>query len=220
VAPDPADNEISRLPERSERGRSQRQNGGRTGFNNRPLSCLLLCVFYNLNYASRRNMFDKRNLLEEKNIRLIFTISLILKGVFALLEVLGGIFAYFTSQQFLLRIVSAITQDELIEDPKDLIANYFLQSARQISVSSQHFIAVYLLSHGVIKLLLVIGLLRRKLWYYPSAILAFTLFILYQLYRFSYTHSIWLLFMTILDVVVIGLTWHEYKFLRRQKAVR
>jgi uncharacterized membrane protein len=165
-------------------------------------------------------MFGKKNLLEEKNIHLIFTISLILKGAFALFETLGGILAYFVSRQSLLDFVGAITQDELIEDPKDLIANYLLQSAQHLSLTSQHFIAFYLLSHGVIKLLLIIGLLSRKLWCYPSAIVVFGLFIVYQFYRFSHTHSIWLLVITILDAVVIWLTWHEWKYLRRTRAAQ
>ena len=77
------------------------------------------------------------------------------------------------------------------------------------------FAAVYLLGHGVIKLWLIIGLLREKLWYYPTALVVFGLFIVYQLYRYSFTHSIWLLLITIVDLVVIGLTWHEYRYLRR-----
>ncbi|MHB8885982.1 MAG: DUF2127 domain-containing protein [Methylovirgula sp.] len=63
------------------------------------------------------------------------------------------------------------------------------------------------------KLWLIIGLLRKKLWYYPVAIVVFGLFIAYQLYRYAFSHSVWLLLITVLDVVVIGLTWHEYRFL-------
>ncbi len=59
------------------------------------------------------------------------------------------------------------------------------------------------------------GLLREKLWYYPIAIIAFRLFIAYQLYRFSFTYSLFLLFITTIDAVVILLTWHEFQYLRR-----
>ncbi len=157
----------------------------------------------------------KQFLKEEKNIHLVFEVSLILKAIFATFEILGGIFAYFISQQFLLSVVSTITADELAEDPRDLISNYFLHSAQNLSISTQHFTAFYLLSHGVIKLFVIIGLLRKKLWYYPTALVVFGLFIVYQLYRFSFTHSIWLLLLTALDLIVMWLTWHEYKYLRR-----
>jgi uncharacterized membrane protein len=107
-----------------------------------------------------------------------------------------------------------MTREELLEDPRDFIANYLFQSAQHFSVSARNFTAVYLLSHGVIKLWLIIGLLRQRLGYYPVAISIFGLFIVYQLYRFSLTHSLWLLVITAVDVLVIGLTWHEYRYLR------
>ncbi len=157
-------------------------------------------------------------LFEEKNLHLAFEISLIFKGIFALLEIAGGVVAYFISQKFLLNVVLAITQEELTEDPHDIVARFLLQSAQDLSISSQHFTSFYLLSHGVIKTFLVAGLLRGILWYYPVAITVFVLFIFYQLYRFNFTHSIWLLLITLLDVIVIWLTWHEYTYLRQHRS--
>lgn len=155
-------------------------------------------------------------IFKEKNLHLAFEITLILKGIFALLEIIGGILAYFMTQELLLRLVVAITQEELTQDPRDFVARYLLQSAQDFSVSSQHFTSVYLLSHGIIKIFLVAGLLRKKFWFYPLAIIVFVLFILYQFFRFSVTHSFWLLVITLLDVIVIWLTWHEYRYLRRR----
>lgn len=155
-------------------------------------------------------------IFKEKNLHLVFEITLILKGIFALLEIIGGILAYFMTQGFLLRLVVAITQEELTEDPRDFVARYLLQSAQDFSVSSQHFTSLYLLSHGIIKIFLVAGLLRKKFWFYPLAIIVFVFFILYQFFRFSVTHSFWLLVITLLDVIVIWLTWHEYRYLRRR----
>lgn len=152
---------------------------------------------------------------DEKTIHLLFQVSLVLKGLFALAEIVGGIGAFSVSQDFLLSFVHRITQEELGEDSRDLIANYLLRSAEQLSVSALHFAGFYLLSHGAIKLWLIVGLLRAKLSYYPVAIAVFALFIAYQLYRFSFTHSISLILITIVDIAVIWLTWHEYKYLRR-----
>jgi uncharacterized membrane protein len=157
-----------------------------------------------------------KKLLDEKNIHLVFEISLIFKGVIALVEIIGGILVYFVSQTFLMNIVLNITQDELTEDPKDFIAHYLIQSAQNLSISSQHFAGFFLVSHGIIKMFLIIGLLRKKLWYYPTAIVVFGLFIVYQLYRFSFTHSLWLLLITLIDVVVIWLARHEWKYLRER----
>lgn len=160
-------------------------------------------------------MLSGRKFLDETRIHLVFEVSLVLKGVFAFFEIVGGILVYVVPQRFVLTVVALLTQAELAEDPRDLIANYLLHAVQNLSVSTRDFTAAYLLSHGVIKLWLIAGLLRERLWYYPTAIIIFGLFIVYQLYRFSFTHSVFLLFITALDVVIIVLSWHEYGYLRR-----
>ncbi|HET9641558.1 MAG TPA: DUF2127 domain-containing protein, partial [Candidatus Paceibacterota bacterium] len=136
------------------------------------------------------------------------------KALFALAEIAGGIAAYFVTRHFLLNLVLLFTQQEVIEDPQDAIAHYLLVSAQSFSVSTQHFVALFLLSHGLIKMFIIVGLLRKRLWYYPTGMVVFGLFIVYQLYRYSFTHSVWLLLITLLDVLVLLLTWHEYGYLK------
>lgn len=162
----------------------------------------------------------KSRVLEEKYVHLAFEVSLVLKAVFAVAETLAGVGAYFVTQQLVFGLVERITREERLEDPRDFIANYLFQSAQHFSLSTRNFTAAYLLSHGVIKLWLIIGLLRQRLWYYPVAIVIFGLFIVYQVYRFGLTHSLWLLLITAVDVLVIGLTWHEYRYLRARVSPR
>ena len=138
-----------------------------------------------------------------------------LKGAFAAVETIVGIGVYFVTEQFVFKLLERITREELLEDPRDFIANYLFQSAERFSLSTRNFTAVYLLSHGVIKLWLIMGLLREKLWYYPVALAVFGLFIVYQVYRFTLTHSSWLVLITVVDIVVIALTWYEYGYLKR-----
>lgn len=152
--------------------------------------------------------------MNEKKAHLAFLISLWAKGVFAVSEVLGGIATYLVTPGMLTDIVRAVTQEELAEDPRDFIANALLHAAQNLSISTKSFTALYLLSHGVIKLWLVIGLLRERRSYYPVALGVFGFFIVYQLYRFTFTHAPLLLVITAVDVVVIGLVWHEYTTLR------
>lgn len=159
-------------------------------------------------------MRRRYNIWSEKGIHLVFEVSLWLKGVFAVAEILAGIAAYLVPRQFLVGLVLWVTKDEFAEDPHDLIANFLLHSVQNISIGTQEFAAVYLVGHGVIKLWLIIGLMRKRLWYYPASIVVFGLFIVYQLYRHTFTHSVWLLLITVLDIIVIGLTWHEYRYLR------
>jgi uncharacterized membrane protein len=155
-----------------------------------------------------------KRLFDQNRVHFAFEISLMFKGAFALAEIATSIFAYVVTTQFLLDLARVITRTELTEDPRDFVANYLLDAAQGLSVSSQHFTAFYLFNHGVVKFWLIIGLWQKKLGYYPAAIAVFGLFILYQLYRYSFAHSLLLLLITALDVAVIGLTWFEYQHLR------
>jgi uncharacterized membrane protein len=158
--------------------------------------------------------------MNERRVHQIFEISVLLKGAHALIECIGGLVLAFISTDAIKGLVNALTQDELIEDPNDFVAGHLLSLAQDFTVSTQRFYAFYLLSHGVIKMFLVAGLLRNKLWAYPASLIVLGLFIVYQLYRFSYTHGAGLIVLTVCDVLVMGLIWHEYRLVSRHLASR
>lgn len=157
--------------------------------------------------------------MQERRIHQIFEVSVLLKGVHAAIECVGGIALALTSNAWIREFVAKASQTELIEDRHDFIANHLAAFAHGFSIETQHFYAWYLLSHGAVKLALVTGLLLRKLWAYPTTIVVLGLFILYQLYRYTHTHGLGLLLLTGLDIVVVGLTWHEYGLMRRHLPV-
>ena len=151
----------------------------------------------------------------ERRIHQVFLLTVFLKGAHAVIECASGFVLALVSTSAIANLINRLTQEELIEDPKDILATHLLGWAQNFSVESKHFYAFYLLSHGVVKLLLVVGLLKRKLWAYPASLVVFGLFILYQLYRFSYTHGTGLIALTVLDIIVMFLVWHEYGLARR-----
>lgn len=153
------------------------------------------------------------NAFKEKNIHRLFTLSVLLKAANALLEIVFGALLFFSSR--ITEIVSSFAQGELIEDPNDFLANSLQHYLPYFSAHTQLFASVYLLSHGVIKIFLAMGLLRRRLWAYPSAIIVFSFFIVYQMYRYVYTHSFFLIFLTIFDILIVWLTLHEYRLLKK-----
>jgi uncharacterized membrane protein len=157
--------------------------------------------------------------VSEHRIHQIFRISIILKGLHALIEIVGGLMFYFLSAQSILLWVNFLTREELVEDPRDFVATHLLSAAEQLTGATQTFYAFYLVSHGLIKVALVAGLLREKLIAYPLSLITLGAFIVYQLYRYSYTHSFGLILLTIFDLVVIVLVWHEWRLLRKHLPV-
>lgn len=150
---------------------------------------------------------NKRAALRE----FLFHTGVLLKGLDAILEIVGGIALWIISPSFIVRLTTILTQDEIAEDSRDVVANYLRHSAANLSVSGEHFMAIYLLGHGVVKMFAVIALLKDKLWGYPLSIVVFGGFIVYQLYRFTLTGSIGLIALTVFDLVVIWLIWLEYR---------
>jgi uncharacterized membrane protein len=154
----------------------------------------------------------------EAEIHNVFDATLLLKGIHAAIEIIGGVALYLVSAENILRVVNFFTQDELREEPHDFLANYVLHTAQQFVGSTQAFAALYLLSHGIINALVVIGLWKEKLWAYPVSFVVLAAFIIYQLYLLTFGFSIWLVLFTILDVVIISLVWHEYGVLKKRRA--
>ena len=146
---------------------------------------------------------------------IFFRVSVSLKGLDAALEIVGGVALLAVSPTFILRAIAFLTQNELAEDPRDLVANYVLTAAEHLSIGTEHFVAYYLFSDGVIKLALVAALLQRRLWAYPLAVIVFVAFIVYQIYRFTFTHSVGLVVLSVFDLFVIWLVWLEYRALKR-----
>jgi uncharacterized membrane protein len=158
-------------------------------------------------------MLDLKKYSEEKYIHRVFIVSLILKGINSLLEIIGGILFLFTGS--VTAILSFLIQGELIEDPKDFVATQIQHLLPYFSTHGQLYASFYLLSHGIIKIILVISLLRNKLWAYPATIVTLFLFIAYQLYRLTYAYSLGFILLTIFDVLIVILTWHEYRIVRK-----
>jgi uncharacterized membrane protein len=146
-----------------------------------------------------------------------FEVGILLKGVHAALEVVGGVLLWLVNPASLGRIVKFLTQNELAEDPRDLLANFIVRMSARYSISAQHFGVFYLLSHGGIKVVLVLLLWRKKEWAYPLAVATLVLFIIYQTIRWTTTHSVFLVVVTALDALMIWLTIVEYKRIRSER---
>jgi uncharacterized membrane protein len=147
-----------------------------------------------------------------------FKIGLVLKGLDGILEIIGGVLLLFLSPQAIERIARMLTAHELSEDPHDLIARYILHTSSHLTTSTTLFGAVYLLSHGVTKVVLVVLVLRDKLWAYPWLIALLLAFIAYQLYRLAAVHfSVGLTLLTVFDAVLVWLTWREYQAKRTRR---
>lgn len=153
-------------------------------------------------------------LRERRAIRLYFDVSVILKGLVSFLEVVAGVVALFVPVSVLTDFLLNLAGGELVEQPGDLLAQTVVHAAQQLSLTSGTFIAVYLLSRGLIKLLLVVALLRNQLWAYPVSLVVLGAFVAYQAYQFGIGHSLFIVLLTIFDLIVMYFIWREWRILK------
>jgi uncharacterized membrane protein len=144
-----------------------------------------------------------------------FEVGIIGKGLNGAVEVVGGLLLLVVTPERIRALAASWTEEELSEDPRDVVAHYVLHTANGLTGHAVLFGAVYLLAHGIVKVVLVVALLLNKLWAYPAMITVLLLFIGYQLYRIALHPTGGLIGLTVFDMVIVALTWREYRQLRR-----
>jgi uncharacterized membrane protein len=153
-------------------------------------------------------------LRKEDRIHRLFRISVVLKGANALLEIASGFLAFGIRPSVISDIALYLTQGELAKHPNDVFAAHLLNWAQHYSIGSARFAALYLLTHGSVKLGLVIGLLKDQMWAYPTSLAVFGIFVLYQTYLFTLNHSLAMVLLTMFDLIVIWSISREYQIIR------
>lgn len=157
-------------------------------------------------------MTDSRR--REALIRRVFRFSLVLKAAHSVLELIGGVALYAASGEAILRAARALTRHELLEHPNDIVARSLLRAAEALSIEQKAAATVYLLSHGVVEIVLVVMILRNRIWAYPLYMVALGVLIVYQCYQLTLGFWLWLALLTLWDAVVVYLTWHEFRVQR------
>ncbi len=146
-----------------------------------------------------------------------FRTGITAKGVDGLLEIAGGVLVWFLQPSAMGRALRALSLHELSRDRHDFIAIHLLHVSERLAHSAPLFASIFLLSHGLVKVLLAIALWMNELWAYPLAIGVFVAFSIYQVYRFAHTHSIGLMILTVVDIVIVGLTWAEWRVQKSER---
>lgn len=145
----------------------------------------------------------------------LFEFGILIKGFNGAWETVSGLLVLFLSKATLSSWFSLlIVRNELLEDPHDKFINFLADALQNFSNNTKTFAALYILSHGLLNIFLVIHLRRDKHWAYLVTIGATVMFMLYQIYRISLHHSLILAVITIFDAFFIMLAWHEYKYHR------
>ena len=153
---------------------------------------------------------------EEKTLHQLFDISILLKSTLAFLETIGGISVFLVSSNFIFKFVNIISFGELTETPIDSVSQYLLNLTHSFSGGTKEFVALYLLLHGIINLIIITGLFKKKIFAYHTSFIVFVIFAFYEVYRYIFHPNIYLIVLVIFDSITVWLTWKEYERLKKQ----
>lgn len=120
---------------------------------------------------------------------------------------------------FLLNVVGTSFPDifyklashELTQDPNDVLIQIISPLVDHFPITVSYFVAIYFLFWGILDIALSILLLKHKMWAFPLTIVLIGVFVAYEAYRFTHTHSLTLLGVTVVDIVVAALVYREYR---------
>jgi uncharacterized membrane protein len=122
-----------------------------------------------------------------------FKVGLVLKAADGVLEIVAAALLVFISPSAIERLAHTVTAPVLGEDPPDRLANYILRTTAHLGSGTTFFGAIYLLGHGISKVILVALVLRNRLWAYPWLMGLLGVFIGYQLYVMVFVWFSWAL---------------------------
>ncbi|WP_102110324.1 DUF2127 domain-containing protein [Oceaniglobus roseus] len=150
---------------------------------------------------------------------LAFQGGLMVKGASALAELAGGLLLLMVANAQIVAAVNGFTAPDLAATPPDLIARLLGHLIGGLigglSIQTQHFYALYLMVHGLLKLSVVVLLACRLPWAYPLGMLVLAGFVGYQMQHFLRDGGLGLLVLSGFDALMIGLVAWEYRQLRR-----
>lgn len=157
--------------------------------------------------------FHPRTLLDKT-----YEIGLFIKGFDGAVELLGGLLLLLVPAHAVLRLTHALVDTELSSDPHSFVATHILHMGTELAKGHNAFAILFLLTHGAVKVALVVALLRQKLWAYPWALVALTAFLVYQVYLLVTKPTFGMAFLTVLDVIIIWLVQREWQKVKPRTA--
>ena len=147
----------------------------------------------------------------------VFAVGVVVKGIDGAIELIAGVLLWL-APGLIDTVLRAVLGEATQSDGAiaGFIATGVAHADATVLTGGTGFLILFLIAHGVIKLVLVYCLLRRIVRAYPWALLVLLVFLGYQVWALVAGPSIPLALFVVLDVVIIVLVWREYRELRRQ----
>lgn len=138
--------------------------------------------------------------------------AILIKGFDGGLETLFGIILWVTGPGRVYEWVIRLTAPELSGGGHHPALHAIQNGAARLASTPHHFVIIYLLVHGLLKLGVAVALLKGTAhWIFPVASLVLVGFIAYMSWRLSIRWSDWLLGFALFDLLTLALVLNEWR---------
>lgn len=152
---------------------------------------------------------------EEKQIYQLFKWSILIKGAISVAEVIVGTLVMFTPVSIITNITDYVIKNFFGGKTEGFLVSEIISNAEALVNIGTVLIGVYLIGRGGIKLALIIGLLRNKIWAYPWSLVVIGVLVLFQVFELVKTLHLGIIFVTVFDLIVMYLIWREWNIVKR-----
>lgn len=151
-------------------------------------------------------------------LRNAYRVGIAVKGFDGVVELLAGLALWIFPSALTAALAPLLPKVAGDHPIRNFVAYWAGRMDQELSAGSHTFVVLFLLAHGVVKVVLVYCLMKEYHWVYPYGIAVLALFTIYQAYVLVTTPSWGVAAFTVLDVVIIYLVWREWRELTAKAA--
>jgi uncharacterized membrane protein len=157
------------------------------------------------------NWFKPQSLLDKT-----YEIGIIIKGIDGTIELLAGFAILLLSPHAITSLTHFFDNVLSFDGNLNIITAHIEKTGGSLASGHTLFAAAFLITHGLVKVVLVTCLLLNKLWAYPWALVILSIFTIYQGHLLVTKPTFGMLFLTVLDVAIIYLIYREWQQVRHK----
>ncbi len=159
--------------------------------------------------------FDTKHPTSEENMSFFFHVSMWWRIFYGFLRVILGSTLLKITGQPVHAFIYDIMEHELTGKTTDIVLGQVYTFFEIHDFTITYFLAGYFIFWGTIDIVLSLCLIHRIRRAFPIAMGIITLFIFYGIVRLTFTHSLTLFAVILIDFGILYLISHEYRKLKR-----
>ena len=160
------------------------------------------------------NLVDDITHIPEPQLSKLFRLSMWWRIIYGVLRLLLGIALLKVIGKEFSDLMYTLMSHELSGRAGDFVLEHLYMLFEKHSLKVTYFVALYFIFWGLVEIVLSLCLLKKIRAAFPAAISLIVLFIVYSVFRYLHTHSLVLLSVIVIDLVILGIIYQEYRSLK------